>query len=168
MRIIRTCHEMGIKTVALCPTQGQEGHFLETALADEFYCLEQEGVLGYLNQKKIIQIAKQTKSDAIHPGYGFLAENWKFAKLCQRNRIKFIGPHFKALKKFEDKIEAKKIAQKAGIPILPSSDGPINTKKDLIKWVERIKPPFILKAQKGGGGIGMRVIEGEKSFKDLI
>ncbi|MFH1657043.1 MAG: biotin carboxylase N-terminal domain-containing protein [bacterium] len=168
LRIIRTCHEMGIKTVALCPLPGQESNFLETSLADEFYYLDQEGVLGYLNQEKIIEIAKRARVDAIHPGYGFLAENWKFAKFCQKNKIKFIGPFFKVLKKFEDKIEAKKIARKIGIPILPSSDGPINNKKDLVKWIERIRPPFILKAQKGGGGIGMRVIEGDIGIGDVF
>ncbi len=168
LRVIRTCHEMGIKTVALCPVPGQEDNFLETSLADEFCYLEQEGVAGYLDQKRIIEIAKKTRVDAIHPGYGFLAENWKFAKLCQKNKIKFIGPHFKTLKKFEDKIEAKKLAQKVSIPILPSSNGPINTKKDLIKWIQRIKPPFILKAQKGGGGIGMRVIDGEVGIGDVF
>jgi len=118
LRIIRTCQDMGIKTVALCPLEGEESNFLETRLADEYYFLEKEGSSGYLDQKRIIEIAKKAKADTIHPGYGFLAENWKFAKSCRKNKIEFIGPHFKTLKKLEDKIEAKKIARKIGIPTL--------------------------------------------------
>jgi len=168
LRIIRTCKEMGIKTVALCSLPGEEQNFLETRLADEYYFLEREGARGYLDQKKIIEIAKKARVDAIHPGYGFLAENWRFAKLCQKNGILFIGPHFKILKKLEDKIEAKRIAQKVGIPTLPASDSSIKTKEDLFKWVLRIKPPFVLKARRGGGGIGIRVINGEISFGQIF
>ena len=168
LRIIRTCQDMGIKTVALCPLKGEESNFLETRLADEYYFLEKEGSSGYLDQKRIIEIAKKAKVDAIHPGYGFLAENWKFAKSCRKNRIEFIGPHFKTLKKLEDKIEAKKIARRAGIPTLPASKGSIKTKADLVKWVWKIKPPFILKARKGGGGIGIRVIDGKIDFGDIF
>jgi len=87
LRIIRACKEMGIKTVALCPQKGQEEHFLETKLADEFYYLEEEGILGYLDQRKLIEIAKEADVDAIHPGYGFLAENGDFADFCEKNDI---------------------------------------------------------------------------------
>lgn len=168
LRVIRTCQEMEIKTVALCPLPGQEQNFLETRLADEYYFLDKEGAEGYLDMKKLIEIAKKARVNAIHPGYGFLAENWRFAKLCQKNKIWFIGPHFKVLKKLEDKIAAKKIAQKVGIPTLPASKGPIKTKKDLVKWVLKIKPPFILKAQRGGGGIGIRIINGKIDLGDLL
>jgi len=168
LRIIRTCQDMGIKTVALCPFKGEESNFLETRLADEYYFLEKEGSSGYLDQKGIIEIAKKAKVDTIHPGYGFLAENWKFARACRKNKIEFIGPHFKTLKKLEDKIEAKKIARKVGIPTLPSSKGSIKTKNDLAKWVWKIKPPFILKARRGGGGIGIRVIDGKVDFGDIF
>jgi len=168
LRIIRTCREMGIKTIALCPLEGQESNFLETSLADEYYFLGKDGANGYLDKKLMIEIAKKAGADAIHPGYGFLSENWEFAKLCQKKHIKFIGPHFKVLKKLEDKIEAKKIAKKLGIPTLEASDGPIKTKGDLVKWIQKIKPPFVLKAQKGGGGIGMRVINGQVSFGELF
>ena len=167
LRIIRTCREMGIKTVALCPFKGQEHNFLETKLADEYYFLEKEGAVGYLDGKLIVEIAKKAGADAIHPGYGFLAENWEFAKLCKKKKIKFIGPDFKILKKFEDKIEAKKTARKLDIPTLPFSDKSIKKKKDLIKWINIIKPPFILKALKGGGGIGIRLIDGQVEFESL-
>ncbi|HOI60312.1 MAG TPA: biotin carboxylase N-terminal domain-containing protein [Candidatus Pacearchaeota archaeon] len=168
LRIIRTCKEMGIKTVALCPKKGEEKNFLETLLADEYYFLEEEGSLGYLNKEKIIAIAKKANVDAIHPGYGFLAENAKFALLCRKNNIKFIGPHFKLLQKFEDKVEAKKIARKLGLPTLPASTEPIKTKKELFKWAKIIKPPFIIKAQRGGGGMGIRIIDSEMSSSELF
>ncbi len=168
LRIIRTCKEMGIKTVALCPMPGQENNFIETNLADEYYFLGKEGVSGYLDAGKIIEIAKKAKVDAIHPGYGFLSENWKFAMRCKWNNIRFIGPRYSLLKKFEDKIEAKKIAKKLGVPTLPASDHPIKTKKELIKWAKKIKPPFILKAQKGGGGMGIRIVNGQVSLGELF
>ncbi|MCP6719576.1 MAG: ATP-grasp domain-containing protein [Patescibacteria group bacterium] len=168
LRIIRTCQEMDIKTVALCPLKGQEQNFLETRLADEYYFLEREGIAGYLDKKKIIEIAKKAGVDAIHPGYGFLAENWKFARLCQKNKIKFIGPDFKTLKKLEDKIKAKKIARKVGMQTLPASKGSIKTKLDLVKWVKRINPPFVLKPRRGGGGIGIRVVGSKIDFGDLF
>jgi len=168
LRIIRTCKEMGIKTVALCPQKGLEEHFLETAFADEFYYLEREGAKGYLDIKRILEIAKKARVDAIHPGYGFLAENWTFAKLCEKQKIKFIGPHYSILKKLEDKMEAKKIAQKLKIPILPMSKEPINSLKDLKKWIFLIKPPFVLKARKGGGGIGIRAVNGEITIGEIF
>ena len=168
LRIIRTCKEMGIKTVTILPKKGEESNFIETSLADEFYYLEREGPQGYLDIKRILEIAKKARVDAIHPGYGFLAENWLFAKLCERKGIKFIGPHFKILKKLEDKIEAKKIAKKVGIPILPMSDGSINSLRDLRKWILAIRPPFVLKSRKGGGGIGIRTINGEISFGEVF
>jgi len=168
LRIIRTCKEMGIKTVALCPKPGEEQNFLETSLANEYYFLEREGARGYLDQKRLIEIAKKAKVDAIHPGYGFLAENWRFAKTCLRNNIRFLGPHFKTLMRLEDKIEAKRLAQKVGIPTLPGSGGSIKTKGDLFKWVMRIRPPFVLKARRGGGGIGIKAINGQISFGEIF
>ncbi len=168
LRIIRTCREMGIKTVALCPVAGQEPNFIESSLADEYYLLEEEGSQGYLNIKKILEIGKKAKVDAIHPGYGFLAENWLFAKLCEKQKIKFIGPHCSVLKKLEDKIEAKKLAKKLGFPILPMSDGSIKSFKDLKKWILKINPPFVLKARRGGGGIGIRAINGEFSIGEIF
>ena len=157
LRIIRTCKEMGIKTVALCPRKGEEDDFLETKLADEFYFLDEEGILGYLDQRKIIEIAKGAQVDALHPGYGFLAENGDFAELCQKNGIKFIGPSPETLKIVGDKIEAKKIAWKVGLPLLPGPQRAID-EKECFKMAKKINPPFILKAVDGGGGIGMAEI----------
>ena len=168
LRIIRTCKEMGIKTVALCPMIGQENNFLETKLADEYYFLNREGSQGYLDGKRVLEIAKESGADAVHPGYGFLAENWKFASECEKNRIKFIGPNANVLKKFEDKVEAKKIAKKIGLPTLPASDNSLRNKKELLVAAEKIKPPFILKAQRGGGGMGIRIVEGHVTSGELF
>jgi len=157
LRIIRTCKEMGIKTVALCPQKGEEDNFLETKLADEFYYLDEEEVMGYLDQRKIIEIAKQAGAEAIHPGYGFLAQNADFAELCRINGIKFIGPQAETLRRVGDKVEAKKIAWKVGIPQLSGPQRAID-EKECFKMAKKIKPPFLLKAVNGGGGIGMTEI----------
>jgi pyruvate carboxylase subunit A len=159
LRVIRTCKEMGIKTVALCPVKGQEDDFLETKLADEFYYLNKEGVAGYLDQNRIIEIAELSKADAIHPGYGFLAENSEFVKLCQENGIKFLGPNADTLKKLGDKIEAKKIAVKCRVPILPSTFKECNGEKECKEMVKQIGLPCLLKAVDGGGGIGIDIID---------
>jgi len=157
IRIIRVCKEMGIKTVALCPQKGEEGNFLETELADEFYYLDEAGATGYLNQRRIIEIAKRAGAEAIHPGYGFLAQNGDFAELCWLNGIKFIGPTPETLRKIGDKVEAKKIAWKVGIPLLPGPQRAID-EKECFKMAKKTKPPFLLKAVDGGGGIGMTEI----------
>lgn len=168
LRIIRTCKEMGIKTVALCPKKGEESNFIETSISDEYYCLEREGAQGYLDVKRILEIAKKAKVDAIHPGYGFLAENWLFAKLCEKNKIKFIGPHYSTLKKFEDKLESKKLVRRLKIPTLEFSQSSINSLRDLKKWIFKIRPPFVLKARRGGGGIGIRAVNGEISIGEIF
>lgn len=165
LRIIRTCKEMGIKTVALCPQKGLEEHFLETKFADEFYYLEREGVFGYLDQQKIIEIAKKAKVDAIHPGYGFLAENGDFADFCEANGINFIGPSGDILKKVGNKIEAKKIAQKIGCPLLDGVERPIKDERECKKIAKEIKTPFLLKAADGGGGVGIEIIDEKNQAK---
>lgn len=158
LRIIRTCKEMGIKTVALYPTPAEKEQFLETKFADEAFCLEAEGILGYLDQRRIIQIAKESGAQAIHPGYGFLSENGDFAELCQKNGIKFIGPSPQILRQVGNKIEAKKIAARVGLPILKGPQRAVN-EKECFKLAKKVKPPFLLKAAGGGGGIGIEKIE---------
>lgn len=167
LRIIRACKEMGIKTVALYPTESEKEQFLEAKLADESYSLEEEGILGYLNQRKIIQIAKKSGAQAIHPGYGFLSENGDFADLCRINGIKFIGPSGDTLRKTGNKIEAKKIAKKCGFPLLPGTEQAVKDEKELLSIAKKIKPPFLLKAANGGGGLGIEIIE-EKNKKQLL
>lgn len=167
LRIIRACKEMNIKVVSLCPQKGQEEHFLETKLADEFYYLEEEGILGYLDQRKIIRIAKKAKVDAIHPGYGFLAENGNFADLCKKNNIKFIGPSGQALRILGNKIEARKIARKVGCSLLNGTPKPIRDQKECLEIAKKIKRPFLIKAADGGGGIGIAVIKDKDQDKLL-
>lgn len=159
LRIIRTCREMGIETVALYPTPEEKEQFLETRFADQSYCLEEPGIFGYLNQRKIIEIAKKVGADAIHPGYGFLAENGDFADFCQKNNIKFIGPQGDTLRKLGNKIEAKKIARKVGFPLLGGSRVAVKDEKELLDIAKKNKPPFLLKAANGGGGMGIEIIE---------
>lgn len=165
LRIIRTCKEMGIETVALCPQKDLEKHFLETKFADEFYYLDREGILGYLDQQKIIEIAKKAKVDAIHPGYGFLAENGDFADFCEANNIIFIGPSGDILRKVGNKIEAKKIAQKIGCPLLDGIERPIRDEKECKRIAKEIKTPFLLKAVDGGGGVGIEIIDDKNKAK---
>ena len=159
LRVIRTCQEMGIKTVALYPNAREKNNFLETEIADESYSLEEEGILGYLDKKRIIQIAKKAEADAIHPGYGFLAENGDFAQLCQNNGLKFIGPSPETLRQLSNKIEAKKVAKKIGCPLLPASQRPLKDARECLKMAQKIQPPFVLKALDGGGGRGIYLIE---------
>jgi len=158
---------MGIKTVALYPTEKEKDQFLETRFADESYCLEENGVFGYLNQKKIIQIAKRSGAQAIHPGYGFLAENGNFSDLCKQNDIKFIGPSGWILRMLGNKIEAKKIAKSIGLPLLPGSDIAVKDEKSFLRIANQLKPPFLLKAANGGGGVGIREIT-EENEKDIL
>jgi acetyl-CoA carboxylase biotin carboxylase subunit len=167
LRIIRACKEMGIESVALYPGSVDPDQFLETKMADQAVCLGEDGILGYLDQRKIIQIAKRTGADAIHPGYGFLAENGDFADLCLKNRIKFIGPSPDALRKLGNKIEAKKIARKIGLPLLPGSEIAVKDEKELLKIAKEIRTPFLLKAANGGGGVGIEMIEKEDK-KNLL
>lgn len=166
VRIIRTCKEMGIKTVALCTQRGKEDYFMEAKMADEYYCLGEEGILGYLNQRKILEIAKKAKADAVHPGYGFLAENGDFADFCQRNEIKFIGPTGELLRKLGNKIEARRIARKVGLPLLPACEIPIRDERDCKNAVRDLGLPILLKAANGGGGVGIEIITKENQ-KDL-
>jgi len=167
VRIIRTCKEMGIKTVALFPTLAEKKQFLETELADEARCLGEEGIMGYLNHGKIIQIARNTGADAIHPGYGFLAESGDFADLCHRNNIKFIGPRGDILRMLGNKVEAKKVAKKVGLPLLPGTERAVKEEKDFLKIAKEIPLPFLLKAANGGGGMGIRIIDKENK-EELI
>jgi len=156
IRIIRALKELGIKSVALCPKKGEEKNFRECELADEFFYLDEEGVSGYLNAQKILRISKKSQCDAIHPGYGFLAENGDFAELCEKNGIIFIGPPSSILKILGDKIEAKKIAKKCGLPVLTGEEKVEEGK--IKKVIKKLKLPVILKAADGGGGIGIEVI----------
>ncbi|MBS1640500.1 MAG: acetyl-CoA carboxylase biotin carboxylase subunit [Bacteroidetes bacterium] len=165
LRVIRTCREMGIKTVAVYSTADKDS--LHVRFADEAVCIgKPAGTDSYLNIPHIMAAAEITNADAIHPGYGFLAENAKFSQICAEHGIKFIGPTPEMINKMGDKITAKDTMIKAGVPVVPGSGGLLESvaqAKDLAKNV--VGYPVILKATAGGGGKGMRVVWKEEDIE---
>ncbi len=156
VRIIRACKELNIKTVAVYSEADADS--LHTKLADEALCIGSgPSQSSYLNIPALISAAEITDVEAIHPGYGFLAENAHFAEICESCNIKFIGPPPETIRLMGDKIQAKQFMQKIGIPVVPGSDATIKTKEEVIKVAKKIKYPVIIKASMGGGGKGMRI-----------
>lgn len=157
LRIIRTAHEMGIKTVAVYSTADKES--LHVRFADEAVCIGPPTSRdSYLNIPNIISAAEITNADAIHPGYGFLSENAKFSKICADHGIKFIGATPDQIDKMGDKSMAKETMKQAGVPTIPGSEGLLDNIADAKKIAKKIKYPVILKATAGGGGRGMRIV----------
>lgn len=164
LRVIRTCREMGIKTVAVYSTADKES--LHVRFADEAVCIgAAPSSKSYLNIPFIIAAAEITNADAIHPGYGFLAENAEFSRVCQEYNIKFIGPTPEMINLMGDKATAKETMKKAGVPTIPGSDGLLSTQEEGLKVAKEIGFPVILKATAGGGGKGMRIARNEAEFK---
>ncbi|MCI5082894.1 MAG: acetyl-CoA carboxylase biotin carboxylase subunit [Saprospiraceae bacterium] len=165
LRIIRTCREMGIKTVAVYSTADRES--LHVRFADEAVCIgPASSTDSYLNIPTIMAAVEITNADAVHPGYGFLAENADFAEVCAEYGIKFIGPTPEQIRKMGDKITAKDTMIKAGVPVVPGSDGLLKDVKHGLTMAEEIGYPVILKATAGGGGKGMRIVWGPEEFED--
>jgi acetyl-CoA carboxylase biotin carboxylase subunit len=163
LRIIRACKEMGIKTVAVHSTA--DAHALHVRFADQSVCIgPPKSAYSYLNVPSIISAAEITDSEAIHPGYGFLAENASFAEVCNSAGIKFIGPSPESIKLMGDKAKARETAAKAGVPILPGSAGVITEEADAVELARELGFPVIIKAVAGGGGKGMRVVVEETEF----
>jgi acetyl-CoA carboxylase, biotin carboxylase subunit len=157
LRVIRTCREMGIKTVAVYSTADKDS--LHVKFADEAVCIgKPAGVDSYLNIPHIMAAAEITNADAIHPGYGFLAENSKFAQICGDHGIKFIGPTPDMINKMGDKITAKDTMIKAGVPVVPGGEGLLESVEEAKTLAKEVGYPVILKATAGGGGKGMRVV----------
>ncbi len=164
LRIIRTCKEMGIKTVAVYSTADRDS--LHVRFADEAICIGgARSKESYLNMQAIMAAAELTNADAIHPGYGFLAENADFAELCDKYRIKFIGPTAAHMRAMGDKITAKDTMIKAGVPCIPGSEGLIDTVDEAREIAKKIGYPVIIKATAGGGGKGMRIVHKEEEFE---
>ena len=166
IRIIRACNEMGIKTVAVYSKADKNS--LHVKFADEAICIgEGPAVESYLNIPRIIAAGEITNADAIHPGYGFLAENAKFSKICKENGFTFIGPDAEIIDLMGDKVNARNAAKDAGVPIIPGSNV-LSSVEEFLEIAEQIGYPVMLKAVAGGGGKGMRVIknanEAEKGF----
>ncbi len=165
LRIIRTCKEMGIKTVAIYSKADSES--LHVRFADEAVCIGPAASSeSYLNIPRIMAAVEITNSDAIHPGYGFLAENANFAEICRQSGVKFIGPTPEMINKMGDKVTAKDTMIKAGVPVVPGSEGLLKDVKSGIKIANQIGYPVILKATAGGGGKGMRIVNRDEDFED--
>ncbi|MHC5053618.1 MAG: acetyl-CoA carboxylase biotin carboxylase subunit [Planctomycetota bacterium] len=167
LRVIRTCRRLGIETVAVYSEADRDAVYLK--LADEAYCIgPPEVAKSYLRMENIIAAAEVADVEAIHPGYGFLAENRRFADVCRSCQITFIGPPVEAMEVFGDKVKAKAVARKAGVPAVPGSDGPVGDDKEAIEVAHRIGYPVLLKAAAGGGGRGMRAVHNDATLLSAI
>ncbi|MEK9199411.1 acetyl-CoA carboxylase biotin carboxylase subunit [Ureibacillus sp. FSL E2-3493] len=163
-RIIRTCQKMNIQTVAVYSEA--DANALHVKEADEAFEIGKPPVaLSYLNIEKIIEVAKESKADAIHPGYGLLSENAQFAKRCEEEGIRFIGPKAEVIASMGSKLEARKTMQKAGVPIIEGIDVPLENIEEAKEIANKIGFPIMLKASAGGGGIGMQRIDREEELE---
>ncbi len=157
LRILRACKELGIPAVVVHSDIDSDS--LPVRLADESVCIgPAHSKKSYLNIPAIISAAEITGADAIHPGYGFLAENEEFATICNENGLEFIGPKPDNIRLMGDKAEARRIAKQVGVPVIPGSDGPIEDLETAKKVIEKVGYPFLIKAVYGGGGRGMRIV----------
>lgn len=163
LRIVRACRELGIKSLAVYSEADVQS--LHVQLADEAICIGgPKSSDSYLKADRIIAAAEIADVDAIHPGFGFLSENAEFAEQCESCNIKFIGPPSSAIRNMGDKAVAKETVKKAGVPVVPGSDGPVTNEADAIKLAREIGYPVIIKAVAGGGGRGMRIAHNDVSF----
>ena len=163
VRIIRACKERGIRTVAVHSNVDKES--MHVRLADESVCIgSHQPASSYLNIPAIMSAIELTNAEAVHPGYGFLSENANFAKILEENKIKFIGPSSKLVKMMGDKIEAKKIAKKYGLPVIEGSEGGVSNSKQAKEISNKIGFPVLIKAAGGGGGKGMKIVYDKKDF----
>ena len=167
VRVIRACKEWGIQTVAI--HSDVDRNSMHVRLADESICVgPHQAANSYLNIPAIMSAIELTNSEAVHPGYGFLSENYEFAKILEQNKIKFIGPSSSLIKMMGDKIEAKKIAKKYGLPVIEGSDGGVSDFNEAKKICKQIGYPVLIKAAGGGGGKGMKVVTKEDEFEGLF
>src|SRR6202163_2396684 len=163
LRVIRACKELGIKTLAVYSEADVDS--LHVQLADEAICIgPPPSAQSYLKISNIISAAEIGDVDAIHPGYGFLAENAHFADVCESCNIKFIGPSSRAMNALEDKAASRVLARKAGVPTPPGSEGAVENEQDALANAKRITYPVMIKAIAGGGGRGMRVAHNDVSL----
>jgi pyruvate carboxylase subunit A len=167
IRIMRACWELGIKTVAVYSEADKKS--LHVTLADEAYCIgKAPAAKSYLNIEAILNVAERAEVDAIHPGYGFLAENAEFARAVKKAGFEFIGPNPDAIEAMGSKINAKKIMKKAGVPLIPGSEGAVEDIDEAIDIAEEIGFPVVVKASAGGGGMGMSVAYSKEELKEVI
>ncbi len=167
VRVIRACKEWGIKTVAVHSNVDAEA--MHVRLADESVCIgSHQPQNSYLNISSIMSAVDLTGAEAIHPGYGFLSENSKFSEIVNKHGIKFIGPSAKIISEMGDKIEAKRIAKKYGLPVIEGSEGGVKTLAEAKSICKEIGYPILIKAAGGGGGKGMKIVEMEKDLESLF
>ena len=167
LRVHRACREMGIRTVAVHSTADADA--MHVRLADEAICIGPPSATdSYLNIPAIISAAEIAQADAIHPGYGFLSENARFAEIVEQHKIVWIGPDPEHIRKMGDKIEAKRTAAMLGLPLVPGSDGPLTSSEQAIEIANAIGYPVLVKAASGGGGRGMKVIHDAASLPSLV
>ncbi len=167
VRIIRACKEWGISTVAIHSDVDRES--MHVKLADESICVgSHQPANSYLNIPSILSAIELTNAEAVHPGYGFLSENYNFAKILEENNIKFIGPSSKHIQMMGDKIQAKKIAKEYGLPVIEGSEGGVKDIKEAKEILKKTGLPVLIKAAGGGGGKGMKIVKKENDFESLF
>ena len=167
VRIIRACKEWGISTVAIHSDVDRES--MHVKLADESICVgSHQPANSYLNIPSILSAIELTNVEAVHPGYGFLSENYNFAKILEENKIKFIGPSSKHIQMMGDKIQAKKIAKEFGLPVIEGSEGGVKDVSDAKGIIKKTGFPVLIKAAGGGGGKGMKIVKNENEFENLF
>ncbi len=164
LRIIRACKELGIQTVCVYSEEDRDAPYLR--LADQTFCIGPAAAAeSYLKADRIIAAAEVANVDAIHPGYGFLAENAQFAEACRDSKIEFIGPSADSMRLLGNKIEAKRLAKKAKVPNIPWTEGPIEDDAEAIRWASQVGYPVMIKAAGGGGGRGIRLVHNEANLR---
>ena len=167
LRIIRACHELGIEAVVVYSEADKDAPYLK--LADEAICIGPPNPAeSYLNIPRIISAAEIADVEAIHPGYGFLAENINFAQICSECGIAFIGPSVESMQLLGDKIRARELARKVDVPVPPGSEGPVKSEAEALKIASKIGYPVMIKSTAGGGGRGMRVVHNDISFRSAL
>ena len=167
LRIIRACKELGIQTVCVFSEDDRDAIYLH--LADRAICIGPgPAAESYLNIDRIIAAAEVANVEAIHPGYGFLAENPQFADVCRDCKIEFIGPSAESMRLLGDKIEAKKLAKKAKVPNIPWTEGPVENDEEAAKWAAEVGYPVMIKAAAGGGGRGIRLVHNEATLRHAL
>ncbi len=162
-RIIRACKELGIPSVAIYSEEDSNALYVKKA--DEAYMVGPGPIEGYMNIHRIVDLAMKIGVDAIHPGYGFLSEKVRFPLLCEKKGITFIGPSAQSIMEMGDKVKARKLMMKAGVPVVPGTEDPVDTVEDALMWAEKIGYPIMVKAAGGGGGRGLRMAEDAKALK---
>ncbi|UCE64388.1 MAG: acetyl-CoA carboxylase biotin carboxylase subunit [Nitrospirota bacterium] len=166
MRVIRACRELGIATAAIYAESDATAIYVKKA--NEAYLVGPGPVQGYLDARQIVGLAKRIRADAIHPGYGFLAENGEFASLCAEAGITFIGPSPTALALLGDKVKARELAGKVGVPIVPGTSGSVSSLDEAMAFCHQTGYPVMVKASAGGGGRGLRVVRSDHELKEAM